>query len=321
MKPMRICLGLALLALLLRSPLANAEEPFLYRARVAVPVADLRREPGEPGPTLEHDPLEESQLLYGDPVRVQEIRGGWARVAAVDQLEWTHNGQWEGYPGWVRLSDLVEEQKGWLFNLVVLAKIAQVRSAPNGRAAALLSLSLGTRLMGTSHGGWRKIRLLDGTAGWLREKEAREPGALNAADQFPAREEIVRLARLFLGDPYYWGGRSAHDPGAVGPPHTAVDCSGLVGLVHQAAGVQIPRDAHEQWMKARQIGREELQPADLLFLSDPEKPDRISHVALYAGDGKVIEGPGTGQRVREISLEEWLRQAGNRRVWFGSYLR
>ncbi len=291
-------------------------------ARVAVPVADLRKEPAPAGPTLEHDPLQESQLLYGDPVTVLEIQGEWARVAAPDQQEWTHNRRWEGYPGWMRVADLVPEPAGWSPNLVVTSKLAHAHTDPSPDSSPLLTLSLGTRLMGSEEAtGW-KIRLLDGSTGWTGRDEALDFMRWRAADEDSGRVrgQIVTAARLLLGSPYYWGGRSSHDPMTAGPPHAAVDCSGLVGLCYQSADVWIPRDAHEQWMKARPIPREELQPADLVFLADPENAHRITHVMLYAGDGKAIEGPGTGTVVREIPLVERMREAAGRRVYYGSYL-
>ena len=220
-------------------------------------MADLRKEPRPPDPAPGHDPLEESQLLYGDPVTVLEVQGEWARVSATEQQEWTHNRRWEGYPGWMRASDLVRDTGGW------------------------------------------------------------PPKNVAVADP---RQEIVTAARRMLGVPYYWGGRSLPDPEAQPPPHRGVDCSGLAGLAYQAAGVTIPRDAHEQWMKARRISREHLQPGDLVFLADPEDAHCITHVMLYAGDGRVIEGPGTGSSVREIPLDEKLKEAAGRRVYYGSYL-
>jgi cell wall-associated NlpC family hydrolase len=182
--------------------------------------------------------------------------------------------------------------------------------------------------MGTPLGKVWRLRMLDGSVGWIERAAAREmeccpdpdarAGAVPAAAA--AREEIVRTARLFLGDPYYWGGRSAHNPEADAPPHTGMDCSGLVGLLYRAAGIPLPRDAHEQWMKARAITRDELGPADLIFFSDPKNLKKITHVMFYAGGGQVIEGPGTGEKAREIPLEERLKETGGRKVFYGTYL-
>ncbi|MBI3332482.1 MAG: C40 family peptidase [Candidatus Omnitrophica bacterium] len=299
--------------------LAAAETPPRLM-RVAAAVADLRREPAPPGPSRDHDPLEESQLLYGEPARLLEEKGGWARVEVIEQAEWTHHRRWEGYPGWVRLSDLTPDDGAWSPNLVVTAKVASVRPAPDRRASPKMRLSMGTALQGIPVGDSWKLTMLDGSTGWIARTEAADLAARPAADQAPPREGIVRAARLFLGDPYYWGGRSAYEAGAKIPPHTGADCSGLVGLAYRANGWKIPRDAHEQWLKARPISQEELQPADLIFLADPSDPKKVTHVMLYAGQGRAIEGPGTGKPVREIGLEERLKEARGRRAYFGRYL-
>lgn len=338
MEGVRFLLVLGIVLTSVTAPAVRAEEirrsPDQRRMRVGTAVADLRKEPAPAGPTLEHDPLQESQLLYGDPVRVLEVRGEWARVEAVDQPEWTHNERWEGYPGWVQASALIPEPRRWKPNLLVTSKTASLYRTPNLDSPPLLVLSLGSRLKGLRKvkvgfmqgtacllaASW-EIRLPDGTYCFLwGEATPLEELAQRRKDPQGTRESLVRAARLFLGDPYYWGGRSAHDPRTPTPPHTGVDCSGLTGLVYRANGLNIPRDAHEQWMKARIIPREELQPGDLIFLSDEKEPERITHVMLYAGEGRVIEGPGTGAQVREIALEERLKEAPGRRVSYGSYL-
>ena len=282
--------------LLIATHIEGAQET--RRARVAVPVADLRKEPVKTGADLEHDSLEESQLLYGDPVEVLEEKDGWARVTALEQMEFTHNNRWEGYPGWVESSQLVPDRGDWKPNLIITAK--QER------------FSIGTRLVGTREkNGWT-IRLLDGATASIPE-EAAAPletlAALRQTDKAAFRLRLVQTARLFLDDPYYWGGRSS-----------LVDCSGLVGLVYQANGFLIPRDAHEQWLQALPIEPDKLAPGDLIFLHSPTDPKKVTHVMLYAGEGRIIEGPGTGSHVREIELTQRLKEGKGRRISFGTYL-
>lgn len=328
-----------------------AQKPRILR--VAVAVADLRREPSEPSPTLEYDPLEESQLLYGDPVELIEVMSekepaallsaqdlglaerkakvrGWAKVAAVEQEEWNHHMRWEGYPGWINLAHLTLDPGNWNPNLVVSAKLGKVRVKPAANARVRLTLSLGTRLVGIAqvtlkgawhharHQKWWQLQLLDGTPGWISEEEVTQLENFSKED---LRKRIVQTTRLFLGDPYYWGGRSSYNPQAVGPSHRAVDCSGLVGLAYQAGGIRIPRDAHEQWMKAKPISSAQLAAGDLIFLANPAEPDRVSHVMLYIGEGRIIEGPGTGSKVREMDLIDRLKETeGTHRVLYGRYL-
>ena len=305
---------------------SGAAEISPRRMRVAVPVADLRREPVPPSPTLEQDPLEESQLLYGEAVEVQEEKAGWARVNALEQMEWTHHKRWEGYPGWMELTNLSPEPEGWTPNLVVTGKLGIVLEKPEPNAPVRFTLSLGTRLVGMLEGTAWKLRLLDGSAGWISADQVTplKELAQTRADPERWRARLVQTARLFLGDPYYWGGRSAYNPSAASIPHTAVDCSGLVGLVYQANGMNLPRDAHEQWMQCWPIEPEQLLPGDLIFLHDLNHPEKITHVMLYVPaskeEGGIIEGPGTGKSVREFSLAERLKEAKGRRISFGTYL-
>ena len=289
-----------------------AEEPkFPYLARVAAPVVNLRKEPVKASHTFEHDPLEETQLLYGEPVKVLGGNGDWVRIEAVEQQEWSHNKRWEGYPGWVEKTQLVPEPLNGSPNLLVISKTGTVRAEPQTTATALLTLSICSRLTALSSNlvHWQRVKLLDGSIGWIKS-EAVSQTPIRSSNYPLLRQNLVRTARLFLGDPYYWGGRSS----------TAVDCSGFVGLAHQANGIQIPRDAHEQRMKARTLNRDQLKAGDLVFLSDKEDPEKITHVMMYVGDGKVIEGPGTGQAVRETDLEERLKESSGRRVSYGTFL-
>nr|WP_240948372.1 C40 family peptidase [Planosporangium mesophilum] len=85
-----------------------------------------------------------------------------------------------------------------------------------------------------------------------------------------------------MGKWYQWA--------AAGP--NTFDCSGLVLAAWRSAGKNLPHSSSMQWSGVRHIQREELRPGDLVFYF----PD-IHHVAMYAGDGRVIEAPRTGERV------------------------
>lgn len=102
-------------------------------------------------------------------------------------------------------------------------------------------------------------------------------------------EKAIAAAESKKGKPYRWGG--------TGP--NAFDCSGLVQWAYGKAGVKLPRVTHEQWKAGKQITFREAQRGDLLFWRhDPKRPNYISHVGIYLGEGQMIDAPRTGDVVR-----------------------
>ncbi|EFK54877.1 NlpC/P60 family protein [Corynebacterium genitalium ATCC 33030] len=85
-----------------------------------------------------------------------------------------------------------------------------------------------------------------------------------------AGRAAVEAAKSQMGTPYVWGGSQ---PGGF-------DCSGLTSWAYKQAGVEIPRTAENQAV-GQQVSYEELQPGDLVVWS--------GHVAMYAGDGMMVE--------------------------------
>jgi len=299
---------------------------------VNVPLTDLRAKPQTTAQAGVHDPDEETQLLYGERVRVLARQKGWARIEAVEQPEFTHARRWQGYPGWIASSVLVPSDLQWEPTIVIAAKWATTWHDAHLTRPAPWRFPLGTRLRATDYAGQRwKAELHDGGAVWLRFQEARSFEELAALSPSERRQAIIRNAALFVGDPYYWGGRSPAGgltPKGSGPAVTGIDCSGLVNLAYRGAGVDIPRDAHEQFLRAKPVNA--LQPADLVFLSERSDPKRIVHVMLYAGEDEIIEGPGTGKTVHRIALAQRLGRPldelspgavlDEQTVFFGSYL-
>lgn len=107
----------------------------------------------------------------------------------------------------------------------------------------------------------------------------------------PGNEVAMRAISL-LGAPYKWGGS--------GP--TQFDCSGLVRFIYGEIGVEVPRTAAEQYSAARRINLKDIAPGDLLFFRISGR--RISHVAIYAGDGRFIHAPQTGRPVELRTMDD-----------------
>ncbi|MEV7149983.1 NlpC/P60 family protein [Streptomyces sp. NPDC093084] len=110
-------------------------------------------------------------------------------------------------------------------------------------------------------------------------------GALAATTPPPSREgdRAVRYAVDQLGKPYRWG--------TAGP--LSYDCSGLTQQAWDHAGTAIPRTSQEQWSGLPHIPLADLRPGDLVVYF-PE----ATHVALYLGDGKVVQAPRPGARIK-----------------------
>ncbi|MCC2265487.1 NlpC/P60 family protein [Streptomyces sp. CT1-17] len=96
-------------------------------------------------------------------------------------------------------------------------------------------------------------------------------------------EGAVRFAVEQLGKPYEWG--------AEGP--ASFDCSGLTSVAWERAGTPIPRTSQEQWARLEHVPLGELRPGDLVVYF-PE----ATHVAMYLGDGLVVQAPRPGADVK-----------------------
>lgn len=98
----------------------------------------------------------------------------------------------------------------------------------------------------------------------------------------PVAARAVAYARAQLGKPYVYG--------ATGPG--SYDCSGLTQAAWRAAGVSIPRTSQDQWSGLARVSASAVQPGDLVVYNG------AGHVALYIGNGQIIEAPRPGKSVQ-----------------------
>lgn len=115
------------------------------------------------------------------------------------------------------------------------------------------------------------------------------PGRRSDAGGSAGAARVIGTAEHYIGVPYRWGGTS---------PVTGFDCSGFVQYVFARHDVRLPRTSRAM---ARTGAWEDPEPAtlqagDLVFFAEDGGP--ISHVAIFAGDDRIIHSSSSGHGVR-----------------------
>jgi cell wall-associated NlpC family hydrolase len=116
-------------------------------------------------------------------------------------------------------------------------------------------------------------------------------------------QAAVAWALAQVGKPYVWG--------ATGPD--SFDCSGLVMRSWEAAGLVINRTSRDQYRQVQKITYESMRPGDLIFWgTDPLSSESVHHVAMYVGEGQMVEAsrPGIPVRLTPIRWPSTMPYAG-----------
>jgi cell wall-associated NlpC family hydrolase len=127
-----------------------------------------------------------------------------------------------------------------------------------------------------------------------------------------AAQTAIDAALAQQGLPYAWGGGGSRGPGPGQDPDEGVigfDCSGLTQYAYARAGISIPRNSRAQYASLPKVGSDELQPGDLVFWGTPATPGGITHVALYLGNGSVVQAPQSGDVIK-VSGMWWRNYVG-----------
>ncbi|TDS17496.1 C40 family peptidase [Sphingobacterium paludis] len=254
---------------------------------VNLSVANLRTAPS-------HAAEMATQLLLGTQVDILQKNGSDYRVRTP-----------EGYIAWVPTSSITpiadEKLKMWNRNdrVIYTAEFGKSYSAPDRQSQRVSDLVYGGILsLVSATDTFYKVAYPDGRIAYIPIEEA-QLFSLWLKTRDANADNIIRSAKSMLGLPYLWGGTSVK----------GVDCSGFTKTSYFMNGLVIPRDASQQVLQGQTIdildkngdfdpqkALKNLKPADLLFFAggkNKSKNARVTHVALYLGNGQFIHAAGS----------------------------
>lgn len=219
--------------------------------------------------TLTADPAADlaTQLLMGERFTA------YKQVTEMG-LTWGQSGT-DGYVGFVATQGLVEATD--TARLTVTAVSSMIYEAADIKSTAIGACSYGCQLVvDPTENGFHKI-----------ERWGYIPAICFAAQS----GDFVDVAERFLHTPYLWGGRSAY----------GLDCSALVQLSMQGAGLQAPRDTDMQMAElGLDAGEGNLQRGDLVFWD--------GHVGIMLDEATILHANAHHMAV----VSEPLSNAKNR---------
>lgn len=267
-------------------------------------VANLRTKPS-------HAAELASQVLLGAKVDILQKNGGDYRIRTA-----------EGYIAWVPTSSVVamtlnEGNNYSNKNKVIFTReYGKATSEANTNSQRISDLVYGDILRAETEpitvdaDHFYQVTYPDGRKGFIHTQDA-VPLSEWLATRNPTETAILESAKTMMGLPYLWGGTSIK----------GVDCSGLTKTAYFMNGLIIPRDASQQVNYGDEIdildaegnfdpttALQNLKPADLLFFAAGKSSGakaRVTHVALYLGNGEFIHAAGT------VRINSMLKEAKN----------
>ena len=202
-----------------------------------------------------------SEVLHGEVLDVLERRDEWLRVRAAD-----------GYIAWLNAGYVALGPTDW-------AEDWEERASARSLSADILTTDGRRRLPTGARVAFRRgvVELADGQRGAVAAGNVRREQELRVEARHLALPELAQ--KWYAGAPYLWGGRT----------EWGIDCSGLVQAVYAARGIKLPRDSDQQFGHGQEIVMASdgagYEAGDLLFFVER---GRVSHVALWAGAGRIV---------------------------------
>lgn len=262
-------------------------------------VANLRTKPG-------HASEMATQAILGTQVDILQKSQGEYRVRTP-----------EGYISWVPTSSVAAmtpaQLQTWkaMPKIIYTAEFGKSYSKPDLKSVRVSDLVYGNILaLQKESTQFYEVTYPDGRVAYIPKDEAVHLQKWLDSRKLTA-ENVITSAKTMLGLPYLWGGTSVK----------GVDCSGFTKTAFFMNGYVIPRDASQQVLSGESVdildneghfdatkALKNLKPADLLFFAAGKNNNpkaRVTHVALYLGNGEFIHAAGT------VRINSMLKDANN----------
>lgn len=236
-----------------------------YPAQVIRAAVPLR---SRPSPTVGF----ETEALFGETVTVYDEREGWAWVQLTRD-------RYVGYVPFDALSPEIDEPTHRVRALGTF-----VYPVPDIKSPPLMHLSMNAELC--IAGGDERFLMLKG-GGFVVTR--------HVAERSRRAPDFVELAERFIGTPYLWGGRT----------RLGIDCSGLVQVTLEAAGIAAPRDTD---MQQAELGTEVAIPD---VLEGMQRGDLIywkGHVGIMADSVTLVHANAHHMQVAAETLPEAIER-------------
>lgn len=230
----------------------------------------------------------ETQELMGTVVEVTGEKGYWREILSPQPYK-----AWCTEKGIVEMSD--EEIKAYKAapKCMFTELYGHVYEEPSLKAGTICDLVGGDIMRIAGQGAkkrWTEVVLPSGKKGWVQSSQIRKHDGFisiakgeGSADSISDEkmEEIIATATKLKGVPYLWGGMTPK----------GVDCSGLVRWSCLMNGILLPRNASQMIHCGDEISLDAMHRGDLVFFGTPAKegkPQRVTHVGIYIGNGRII---------------------------------
>ncbi|GJM33533.1 MAG: cytochrome c [Saprospiraceae bacterium] len=235
-----------------------------------------------------------TQATLGTPLSILKEEEHWYLVQTPDgYLAWLDNG------GFVPMK--ADEFQAWQAakKVVYLPDFGFSLAEPHEDAARVSDLLAGNILLDLGEdGGFTKVGYPDGRTAYLPSSTLMNYTSWLESRK-PSPENIIATAKTMIGRPYLWGGTSGK----------AMDCSGFTKTTFYLNGLQLPRDASQQVHTGIEVSTDSnltnLQAGDLLFFGRKatlELKERITHVGIYLGEGRMIHAGADNGGIKIESL-------------------